>query len=534
MPPVGSDAGARSRGTNRALRCEAMDTVDDADEAGVDPWSAYLPGPESVPTYLVARFAAQYRVVVEVLLAAQDSSLTGMSFDDITRAVKAHVAQRLAAGVPAELYTEGTFNLDARMTSLEKWQVVTRWQEPARTGEDFLRRRDRYQLTPLAARLHAFWTEIRDGDDDESGEFTLAPRAIHERLVAFAEALRGQRFVAAANEFQQIAALHQAMARAARGWQRTLAHALSGGPDRAKQDLLWRTLQAYVGMWGEQVDTFSPRISVLIDALRHELTPSLWAATGRAALAVDAADELVRGQALRWARTWEALASWFSGANGQARRLRRQLRDLVAPWARNMHILVDTGGAVTRRGELLRLAAAIEQAPTDDAAHQLWDMAVATFPARHLLVVADGRDDHTLSWAQAPAAPVTARFREQGVRAAVGRRAKAADYTRGRSAAREARAAVLASRAKAVARLRQRSGSHVSTWGTLTDDELVLFQELIGATRPDGRARSGRTSDGRWHVVLTRPEPEDEVATMSCAGGRFVTVDWCFHLEPAI
>jgi hypothetical protein len=36
---------------------------------------------------LMSRFAAQYRVVVEVLLAAQDTSLTGMSLDDISAAV---------------------------------------------------------------------------------------------------------------------------------------------------------------------------------------------------------------------------------------------------------------------------------------------------------------------------------------------------------------------------------------------------------------------------------------------------------------
>ena len=54
------------------------------------------------------------------------------------------------------------------------------------------------------------------------------------------------------------------MALAARTWQRGLAHALSGGPDPEKQDVLWRTLQAYVGMWGEQVDVHTPRIATVI------------------------------------------------------------------------------------------------------------------------------------------------------------------------------------------------------------------------------------------------------------------------------
>lgn len=358
-----------------------MHPVDEADETTIDPFSTSLPGPELVPNYLVSKFAAQYRVVVEVLLAAQDSSLTGMSFDEITSAVRTRLLRDFGEDATTQLLTDARYHLDARLDQLEKWQVLTRWQEPARTGEDFLRRRDRYQLTPLAARLHTFWLEVREGADNESGEFTLAPRAIHERLVAFAEALADRRFVAAASEFQQVAAIHQTMARAAQGWQRTLAHALSGGPDQAKQDLLWRTLQAYVGMWGEQVDTYSPRISDLIVNLRNLLGPAEWAAIVRTALVADAGEDLVQKQAHRWTKTWDALVTWFSGPDGQARRLRRQLRDLVAPWARNMHILVDTGGAVTRRGELLCLAEAIEQAPSEDDAWRIWNTAVGVTEA---------------------------------------------------------------------------------------------------------------------------------------------------------
>ena len=516
-----------------------MHPVDEADETTVDPFSTRLSGPELVPNYLVSRFAAQYRVVVEVLLAAQDTSLTGMPFDEIAAAVRARLLHDVGEDVATQLLTDTRYHLDARLDQLEKWQVVTRWQEPARSGEDFLRRRDRYQLTPLAARLHTFWLEVRDSDDDESGEFTLAPRAIHERLVSFAEALAERRFVAAANEFQQVTALHQAMARAARGWQRTLAHALSGGPDQAKQDLLWRTLQAYIGMWGEQVDTYSPRISDMIVDLSSQLGPAEWVATVRAAVIADAAEELVQAQAQRWARTWDALATWFSGPEGQARRLRRQLRDLVAPWARNMHILVDTGGAVTRRGELLSLAEAIELAPTENDAWRIWNTAVGIFPARHLLVPAGAAENHALSWPEAPRAPVTARFREQGPRAAVGRRSRVSDYSKGRTAARQARAAAAAARAEAEARLRQLSGTRISDWGPMTAVELDLFLEMVGLTRTAGgpatrnRTRTGTTPDGRWRIALEPPEATSDVATLVSAQGRLVTVDWRFHLELA-
>jgi hypothetical protein len=66
--------------TVRKLRHMVAEFVDLADDDGaVDPWSAHLPGRETVPSYLVSRHAAQYRAIVHVLLAEQDSSLTGLS-----------------------------------------------------------------------------------------------------------------------------------------------------------------------------------------------------------------------------------------------------------------------------------------------------------------------------------------------------------------------------------------------------------------------------------------------------------------------
>lgn len=507
--------------------------------AATDPWAAYLRGPEYVPAYLVSRYAAQYRAIVDVLVAQQDTSLTGLSFDELESALRARLTIEVSAEVAESLLGSDRFNLDGRLAQLEDWQVVTRWQEPARTGEDFLRRRDRYQVTPLAASLHAFWSEAGADEDAAAGGLTLAPRAIMDRLVAFREALGASGYAAAAAELQQISTLHQAAAQATRGWQRTLAHAMSGGPDPQKQELLRRTLHAYIGMWGEQVDVYSPRIAELIEQLRGQLTDQVWRACARSAFAEDAPEDLVLAQAERWEQTWDTLGTWFGGTQGQARRLRRQLRDLVAPWARNMHILMDTGGAVTRRAELLRLAAAIERAPDEHEAWRLWDTAVGIFAARHLLLPGEAAQDQALPWAVASSAPVTARFREHGTRAAVGRRAKMPDYSAGRAAARRARAAAVARRAEAEASLRGRSGSRLGGWGELTDHELDLLVDLMGVARRGARAGvrsqsyTSVTADGRWRVTLTRPDPAGRVATLSCPRGRLTSIDWLFEMEPA-
>jgi hypothetical protein len=288
--------------------------------AGVDPWSAVLPGPSLVPAYLASRYAAQYRVIVDVLLEAQDTTLTGRSVQEVEQAVRDRLVDVVGHRRATDLLSEAVFNLEARLAQREKWDVVTRWQEPARSGEDFLRRRDRFQLTPPAARLHAFWLAADGGDDATSGELTLAPRAILDRLSAFSAAVKRAEYGLAAGEFQRVIALHGAMARAARGWQRTLAHALSGGPDPAEQDAVWATLQAYVAMWGEQVDVYSPRIREVVVETEPELTAAAMRACVRAALAEASPDELVEAQVLRWHRTWTALRTWFVDGGGQARR----------------------------------------------------------------------------------------------------------------------------------------------------------------------------------------------------------------------
>ncbi|MFJ2668745.1 DUF2397 domain-containing protein [Nocardia fluminea] len=507
------------------------DRVALSDAVEVDAWAAWVPGQELVPNYLVSRFAAQYRAVVDVMLDAQDTSLTGLSFDEVATALRGWLGARVGAEVADRLTDPAVFALDARLDQLVAWGVLTRWQEPARTGEDFLRRRDRFQLTPTAARLHVFWTSDSGADEDAAADLTLAPRAIYDRMAAFGAALAARNFPGAAAEFQQIIALHHGMAVAARSWQRSLAHALSGGPDPDKQDVLWRTLQSYIGMWGEQVDIHTPAVAELIRGLEPELTEAVWRACVRAALAEDAPEPAVERQLRRWIHTWAALQEWFAGADGQARRLRKQLRDLVAPWARNMHILMDTGGALSRRAELLTLAQAIEQAPDEDAAWQMWDTATGIFAARHLQIAAAAPDDNTANWAEAEPAPITARFREHGHRAAVGKRAAAIDNTVGRNAARQARAAALAARREAEATLAARSGTQMHEWAPLSEHEFEFLRELLSSARgsSDRVQREAVTEDGRWSVGFIAPM-DASMAALATPDGRFVTKNWRFEL----
>lgn len=48
-----------------------------------------------MPAHLVSRFAAQYRAIVEVLLQAQDTSLTGVASDEVLTRLHRHLVERV-------------------------------------------------------------------------------------------------------------------------------------------------------------------------------------------------------------------------------------------------------------------------------------------------------------------------------------------------------------------------------------------------------------------------------------------------------
>lgn len=79
--------------------------------------------------------------------------------------VRVGLAGQVPADVVDRLLAFGVLHLDARLERLVQWRVLTRWQESARSGEDFLRRRDRYPLTPRAAGLHLFWSSVDDTEE---------------------------------------------------------------------------------------------------------------------------------------------------------------------------------------------------------------------------------------------------------------------------------------------------------------------------------------------------------------------------------
>jgi hypothetical protein len=93
-----------------------------------DAWElAAFPGRLDVAAYLTAdQLAAQYRVLVDVLLDAQEHSLTGVGRDELLAAVRDRIADATDAVTAERLTRPEAFDLDARMHALQDWKVVIR------------------------------------------------------------------------------------------------------------------------------------------------------------------------------------------------------------------------------------------------------------------------------------------------------------------------------------------------------------------------------------------------------------------------
>jgi uncharacterized protein (TIGR02677 family) len=397
------------------------------------------------------------------------------------------------------------------MKALHHWGVVIRWQDKAKTEADFVRTRDRYQLTSEAADLHRWLRRKIDEDAVATSAAAFAPAVIADRLDDTLLALAEQDHKGAAQAWAQVRTTLKDMAEAAAIWQSRMASALAGSPDEEKMRRLRETLMAYVTVWGAGVDTYSPRIRGALGKLGHA-TDDDWRAIALAGVDPDAAEEIVRAITQGHKDAAQTLETWFRPGPGQAPRLRRQVRDAVTPLLRGSRALLATGGRVTRRAELLRIAAAIESAGTDEDAWRVWCATTGLWSARHLsgLPAEPDTPARTSFW-EAPAVPVDVTLRKRGTQSVKGRPAHVPNHRAARHAARLAAEAQRAAAERAEQVIAGRSGAYLAEWPAIASDaEAVIVWDLLTAvlrTAPDDRGiRTALTGDDRW-IVMAYPAP---------------------------
>lgn len=507
-----------------------------------DAWElAGFPGRLHVAAYLTAdQLAAQYRVLVDVLLDAQEHSLTGVGRDDLVAAVRERIAAVTDRATADRLTDPDVFDLDKRMHALHEWGVVVRWQDKAKTEADFIRTRDRFQLTSEAADLHRWLRRKIDEDAVATSAAAFAPAIIAERLDETVAALANRDHARAAQAWAQVRTTLKDMAEAASIWQSRMASALAGAPDEEKMRHLRETLMAYVTVWGAGVDSYSPRIRAGLRRLRAEVAGEDWRAMALTGLDAAAAEDTVQAITQGNADATQILAVWFGENRGQALRLRRQVRDAVTPLLRGSRALLATGGRVTRRAELLRIASAVESASSDDEAWRVWCAATGLWSARHLTGIPcePAEAPARTSFWTAPAVPVSLVLRKRGTSSVKGRPGQVPNRREARRAARnvairQREAAETADRALAA-----RSGSYLADWSLIADDEeaAAVWNVLtcVLRTAPDDLGvRTAVTEDDRWKVVAHPAPPDRPAAVLRFPEGRLACENWKIEVTRA-
>jgi uncharacterized protein (TIGR02677 family) len=477
-------------------------------------------------------------VLVDVLLDAQEQSLTGVSRDELLASARERITAVTDPATAERLTGPDSFDIDARMKALHHWGAVIRWQDKAKTEADFIRTRDRYQLTTEAADLHRWLRRKIDEDAVATSAAAFAPAVIADRLDDTLLALAERDHQGAAQGWAQVRTTLKDMAEAAAIWQSRLASALAGSPDVEKMRRLRETLMAYVTVWGAGVDTYSPRIRDAISKL-NRTTDEDWRAIALASVDADAAEELVRAITRGHKEAAQTLDAWFQSGSGQALRLRRQVRDAVTPLLRGSRALLATGGRVTRRAELLRIAGAIESAGTDEDAWRVWCATTGLWGARHLsgMPVEPDAPARTSFW-EAPAIPINVTLRKRGTQSVKGRPAHVPNHRAARQAARQAAEAQRAAAERAERAIASRSGAYLAEWPAISSDaEAAIVWDLLTAvlrTTPDANGiRTALTGDDRW-IVLAHPAPPIRPsALLSTPDGFLACENWRIEVSRA-
>jgi uncharacterized protein (TIGR02677 family) len=502
--------------------------------AGQQPLAG-LPGGLILASYLTAEpaAAAQYRLIVDVLLDEQERSLAGVSRPGLDVLLRDRLA-RLADG-PLKNHPAGSWlaalPLDRRLDQLVAWGVADQWPGPGGVPH--------FQLTEPAARLHravrTLATDRGEPGADPGGSVaaSVAPPVLAGHLDRLAAAVPGQP-AAAAQAWSVVRTTFGAMAEAAAGWQARLAAALAGAADPARVAALQDTLRRYVDVWGTGVDRHSGPIAAHAAGLL-EAGPAAWRPAALHSLGAAATEDHLSALLADYRATLTGLLAWFGPGDNRARRLRRQMRDVVVPLVHGQRALAAGRGQLSQRADLLALAGALERAATDDDAWSLWCTATGLFSARHLphpspqppgpagsvsFLAADPVPSSLLAGPLAPAPPTAADL---------DRVARMPDRSQARAAARAAASARQAAADQTRQAIQARSGLQLSAWSGLDAgqlDVLLSFLAALAGARPgqDG-SRTVRTPDGRWTIRAEPAPPGASPAVIGTPAGRLVHPD---------
>ncbi|MGW7041778.1 TIGR02677 family protein [Streptomyces avermitilis] len=397
------------------------------EEAGAEAWQRL-----SAYSYLSAPERLEYVAVMRVFCG---TLLADLSVPDLL----AKLAEKGGPGAALDADT-----LTRRLEELVRWGNLLRSTHTVRAMSiaEYQRSRSRYQLSKLGERVQRDADEVLAGADaarEVSSELlALVDRGLRE-IAAMAAAPGGADPQQSLERISTLFVQFAEFAESVRDFYAYLGQVLARYDlDSAEYQGFKELLLDYVEAITEDVSFRAPRIAAHLDALWPHL-PALLArvdahAAGIGALAHGLTETRVQRSRGRDLADWEGLRDWFTDTGGHGSQV-DQLRDatlraLQSLLANAKRMLRSASGEMSRRKDLLRLAAWFDAAEPEEA-HDLAVSAFGLYGARHLGVAPD--PDRSVpayvSWWTGPVVDVPVALRERGSRAPRGRAAAAEDHS---------------------------------------------------------------------------------------------------------
>ncbi|MFJ3220996.1 TIGR02677 family protein [Kitasatospora sp. NPDC086801] len=392
--------------------------------------------------------------------------------------------------------------LTARLEQLVKWGNLLRSSHTVRAASiaEYQRTRARYQLSKPGEQVQRDAEEVlasADAAREVSSELlTLVDRGLRD-IVAAVRTPGGADPQEALEKVSTLFVQFAEFAESVRDFYAYLGQVLARYDlDGAEYQGFKELLLDYVEAITEEVAFRSPRIAAGLAQLWPDLpglleligahAPGLGAPTGGLP---ETRVQRSRGRELA---DWEGLRGWFVDTDGRGSQV-DQLRDatlraLQSLLANAKRMLRSAAGEMSRRRDLLRLAAWFDAADPEEA-HDLAVAAFGLYSARHLGVAPDpdGTVPAYVSWWSGPAVEVPVALRERGSRAQRGRSAAVEDHSEQKARLLEQARGQAAARQAAADELRSASGRFGQL--RLSAAAMGLLLELLTSALGNSRLR---------------------------------------------
>ncbi|AXG13059.1 TIGR02677 family protein [Intrasporangium calvum] len=400
--------------------------------------------------YAVNEESATYIAVMRLFTGG----LAGMLSDQSAAEVSARLAEQ---GIALDEDT-----VDARLAYLVEHGNLARSprESEARSLQDYLRNRARYQLTQRGEL-------VQRQVDELLGHTETATEVSSEMLGAILAGLRDLARLPAdvreldpqelAQRIGTIFAQFDRLVHSTREFYTYLTQVLSRFDlERGEFQAFKTALIDYLQRFVDEIARHLPQIAEVIEQLRPGI-PQLCARANAGQRLVD-----LEGRAAKRApgldpADWNGLIAWFTGSSDRAsdaegvRRLATEaMRSLLANLRR---IVTSHEREHGRHAELLRLARWFDDAD-DTTAHAIWASAFGLYSSRHLgFPVSESEDavPPTMSWVRAPRAEVPIMLRSTGQRRSAGASGRPEDFSQTKARRLEEHARADAARRRAVA-----------------------------------------------------------------------------------